>query len=81
MSNADFIGEPVVDLSLSQDWCTLNSMVGLSSVKVKIKNMAEIQKTNLALELEGKPLRTVSLNRLFLGQCVHHNFTLHSEVR
>jgi hypothetical protein len=68
MYHADFIGDPVVDLSLSPDWCTLNSMVGLSSVKEKIKNLAEIVKTNLALELEGKPLRTVSLNRLFLGQ-------------
>jgi hypothetical protein len=55
-------------------------MVGLSRVKEKIKNMAEIQKTNLALELEGKPLRTVSLNRLFSGQYMHHIFSLHSIV-
>jgi hypothetical protein len=43
-------------------------MIGLHSVKEKIKNLAELAKTNLALELQGKPLRTVSLNRLFLGQ-------------
>jgi hypothetical protein len=63
----DVIREPVVDLSLSADWRTLDSMTGLASVKQKIRNLAEIVKTSLALELEGKPLRTVSLNRLFLG--------------
>jgi hypothetical protein len=57
-----------VDLSLSADWRTLDSVTGLASVKQKIRNLAEIVKTNLALELEGKPLRTVSLNRLFLGK-------------
>jgi hypothetical protein len=49
-------------------------MTGLASVKQKIRNLAEIVKTNLALELEGKPLRTVSLNRLFLGICHHYSY-------
>ncbi|KAG5175822.1 P-loop containing nucleoside triphosphate hydrolase protein, partial [Tribonema minus] len=67
LERSDLLGENVPDLSASDAWRQLQGLIGLASVKRSIANLAELVKTNAALELEGRPLRNVSLNRLFLG--------------
>ncbi|KAG5192046.1 P-loop containing nucleoside triphosphate hydrolase protein [Tribonema minus] len=67
IERSDLLGEAVPDLSKSAAWQKLQCLVGLESVKRSILNLAELVKTNAALELEGRPLRPVSLNKLFLG--------------
>ena len=67
LTQQDLLGVTVVDLETCAAWKTLSAMIGLQSVKQNIRDLAELIKTNLALELAGQQMRHVALNRLFLG--------------
>lgn len=67
LQKSDLLGTSFADLEESEDWKILRDMIGLSSVKEAVRKLGEMIKTNHVLELAGKPLREVALNRCMLG--------------
>lgn len=67
LQKSDILGVPVACLDESEDWRTLEGMIGLGSVKKAVQALAEVVKTNLVLEEAGKAPRDIALNRCMLG--------------
>lgn len=68
LEREDLLGPSANEVeATSAAWKELNSMVGLEKVKQSIRNLFELVKTNAALEEQEKPVRAITLNRLFLG--------------
>lgn len=64
---ADLLGVAVADLDESADWRELRDMIGLGKVKDAVSALAEVVKTNIVLEEDGKRPRAIALNRCMLG--------------
>lgn len=67
LRKSDLLGVTIANLEDSEDWKTLRDMTGLDSVKDAVRALAEVVKTNVALEEAGKPPRDIALNRCMIG--------------
>lgn len=67
LQKSDLLGVSVAHLDESEDWRTLQGMIGLRSVKKAVQALAEVVKTNRVLEEAGKAPRDIALNRCMLG--------------
>jgi ATP-dependent 26S proteasome regulatory subunit len=67
LTQQDFLGVTVYELESCKSWKTLESMIGLTKVKLSIRNLTEMLKTDIVLELDNRIMQEVALNRLFLG--------------
>lgn len=67
LTKPDLLGVTVAELDDSATWRELKDMIGLGSVKNAVKALAEVVKTNIVLEEDGKPPRAIALNRCMLG--------------
>jgi SpoVK/Ycf46/Vps4 family AAA+-type ATPase len=70
LTTIDVLGPPplpenIPDLKSALD--ELDDTIGLDTVKEKIHTIVRLAQNNYQLELEGKEPRTVTLNRVFLG--------------
>ncbi|KAK3897515.1 helicase required for RNAi-mediated heterochromatin assembly 1, partial [Staphylotrichum tortipilum] len=64
----DLIGpEPGEALTKCHAWKTLQSLIGLGSVKQAVRSLVDSIKQNYLRELEEQPLIQYSLNKVFLG--------------
>lgn len=68
LTKEDLIGpEPSTVMVQSKAWKTLQSMIGLDSVKKSVKNLFDMTISNYQRELQELEPDAVSLNRVFLG--------------
>lgn len=68
MVKEDLIGpEPSTVMVQSKAWNTLQSMIGLDSVKRSVRNLFDMTISNYKRELQELEPDAVSLNRVFLG--------------
>eukprot|EP00884_Botryococcus_braunii_P010986 jgi/Botrbrau1/1988/Bobra.0052s0030.1 len=63
----DLLGPKCIDQSTSPALKELLSMEGLAEVKRSIQNLLGLIRTNAELEEQEKPLKNITLNRVFLG--------------
>jgi hypothetical protein len=64
----DLIGpEPSTVMAQSKAWNTLQSLIGLDSVKKSVRNLFDMTISNYKRELQELEPDAVSLNRVFLG--------------
>ena len=68
LTKEDLIGpEPSQALESSKAWKTLNTMIGLDSVKDSVQALLDTIISNYKRELTEQPLVTYNLNKVFLG--------------
>lgn len=63
----DLLGPKHIDFSSSPALRKLYSMRGLHAVKQSVEALLGLVQTNAELEEQGRPVKVVCLNRVFLG--------------
>ncbi|KAJ9463665.1 Helicase required for RNAi-mediated heterochromatin assembly 1 [Diplonema papillatum] len=67
LAKSDILGVAAFSVRRSEPYKQLHAMVGLIKVKDAVDGMLDVFEGNLKLEEDLKPLRTISLNRVFAG--------------
>eukprot|EP00884_Botryococcus_braunii_P010997 jgi/Botrbrau1/1989/Bobra.0052s0031.1 len=67
LARDDLLGPKCIDESSSVALKKLSSMEGLAEVKKSVQNLLGLIRTNAELEEQEKPLKNITLNRVFLG--------------
>ena len=68
LAKEDLIGpDPSQVVVESKSWKTLQSMIGLGSVKQSVQDLFDMAKTNYQRELQELEPQQISLNRVFVG--------------